>query len=60
MTLAQFTMPPFADRLADQDIADILGFVRTGWGRSANDRGRWTSSTSSKGTCSSTGRRIHL
>jgi len=29
---AQFTMPPFADRLSDQDIADILSFVRTSWG----------------------------
>jgi mono/diheme cytochrome c family protein len=29
---AQFTMPPFADRLSDQDIADILSFVRTRWG----------------------------
>jgi len=29
---AQFTMPPFADRLSDQDVADILSFVRTRWG----------------------------
>jgi mono/diheme cytochrome c family protein len=28
---AQFTMPPFADRLSDQDIADILSFVRPRW-----------------------------
>ena len=26
----QFKMPPLADRLSDQDIADILSFVRTG------------------------------
>jgi alcohol dehydrogenase (quinone), cytochrome c subunit len=31
-TMAQFTMPAFAWRLSDQDVADIASFVRTSWG----------------------------
>jgi mono/diheme cytochrome c family protein len=34
-TPAQFTMPAFAWRLDDQEIADVLTFIRTGWGNKA-------------------------
>jgi mono/diheme cytochrome c family protein len=34
-TPAQFTMPQFAWRLSDQDVADVVGFVRTSWGNRA-------------------------
>ncbi|MET0320545.1 MAG: c-type cytochrome [Duganella sp.] len=34
-TPAQFTMPAFAWRLSDQDVADVATFVRTGWGNRA-------------------------
>jgi mono/diheme cytochrome c family protein len=34
-TPAQFTMPAFAWRLDDQEIADVLTFVRSGWGNKA-------------------------
>ncbi len=30
-----FTMPPFAGRLTDQEIADLATFVRLSWGNSA-------------------------
>jgi mono/diheme cytochrome c family protein len=32
---AQFTMPGFAWRLSDQDVADVVNFVRTSWGNQA-------------------------
>jgi mono/diheme cytochrome c family protein len=35
-TPAQFTMPRFAWRLSDQDVADVVDFVRTSWGNSAS------------------------
>lgn len=35
-TPARFTMPGFAWRLSDQDIADIASFVRTSWGNSGS------------------------
>ena len=28
-------MPGFADRLSDQDLADVLTFVRSSWGNTA-------------------------
>jgi mono/diheme cytochrome c family protein len=31
----QFTMPPFSTRLTDQEIADVLTFVRSSWGNKA-------------------------
>jgi alcohol dehydrogenase (quinone), cytochrome c subunit len=34
-TPAQFTMPRFAWRLSDRDVADVVSFVRTSWGNSA-------------------------
>jgi len=34
-TPAQFTMPAFDWRLSDQDVADVVNFVRTSWGNSA-------------------------
>jgi alcohol dehydrogenase (quinone), cytochrome c subunit len=34
-TPAQFTMPAFAWRFDDQEIADVLTFVRSGWGNKA-------------------------
>lgn len=34
-TPARFTMPRFAWRLADKDVADVVNFVRTSWGNSA-------------------------
>jgi mono/diheme cytochrome c family protein len=33
---AQFTMPSFAWRLSDQEIADVVNFVRTSWGNQAS------------------------
>jgi mono/diheme cytochrome c family protein len=35
-TPAQFTMPGFAWRLSDQDVADVVNFVRTSWGNQAS------------------------
>ena len=35
-TPAQFTMPAFAWRLSDQDVADLVNFIRTSWGNSAS------------------------
>jgi alcohol dehydrogenase (quinone), cytochrome c subunit len=35
-TPAQFTMPSFAWRLSDQDVADVVNFIRTSWGNSAS------------------------
>jgi len=35
-TPAQFTMPGFAWRLSDTDVADVVKFVRTSWGNSAS------------------------
>jgi mono/diheme cytochrome c family protein len=34
-TPAQFTMPSFAKRLSDEDVADIASFVRASWGNQA-------------------------
>ena len=34
-TPAQFTMPRFAWRLSDEDVADVVNFIRTSWGNSA-------------------------
>ncbi len=34
-TPAQFTMPRFAWRLSDKEVADVVNFVRTSWGNSA-------------------------
>jgi alcohol dehydrogenase (quinone), cytochrome c subunit len=34
-TPAQFTMPRFAWRLSDRDVADVVSFVRSSWGNSA-------------------------
>lgn len=34
-TPAQFTMPSFADRLSDEEVADVVTFVRSGWGNQA-------------------------
>ena len=31
----QFTMPPFDQRLSDQEVADVLSFVRASWGNRA-------------------------
>jgi len=31
----QFTMPPFDRRLSDQEVADVLSFVRASWGNRA-------------------------
>jgi mono/diheme cytochrome c family protein len=33
---AQFTMPAFAWRLSDQEVADVVNFVRTSWGNQAS------------------------
>src|SRR5262249_53479806 len=30
-----FAMPPFAERLTDQEVADIASFVRSAWGNKA-------------------------
>jgi mono/diheme cytochrome c family protein len=35
-TPAQFTMPGFAWRLSDKDVADVVNFIRTSWGNSAS------------------------
>jgi alcohol dehydrogenase (quinone), cytochrome c subunit len=35
-TPAQFTMPSFAWRLSDQEVADVVNFVRTSWGNHAS------------------------
>jgi mono/diheme cytochrome c family protein len=35
-TPAQFTMPSFAWRLSDQEVADVVNFVRTSWGNQAS------------------------
>jgi alcohol dehydrogenase (quinone), cytochrome c subunit len=35
-TPAQFTMPRFAWRLSDKDVADVVSFVRASWGNSAS------------------------
>jgi alcohol dehydrogenase (quinone), cytochrome c subunit len=35
-TPAQFTMPRFAWRLSDKDVADVVSFIRTSWGNSAS------------------------
>ena len=35
-TPAQFTMPRFAWRLSDQEVADAVNFVRTSWGNRAS------------------------
>jgi mono/diheme cytochrome c family protein len=35
-TPAQFTMPHFAWRLSDRDVADVVNFIRTSWGNSAS------------------------
>ena len=34
-TPAQFSMPSFAQRLSDEEVADVLTFVRTSWGNQA-------------------------
>ncbi|MGA2553066.1 MAG: cytochrome c [Burkholderiaceae bacterium] len=34
-TPAQFTMPSFAWRLSDSEIADVVSYIRTSWGNSA-------------------------
>jgi mono/diheme cytochrome c family protein len=31
-----FTMPPFASRLSDQEIADVVTFIRASWGNNAS------------------------
>jgi mono/diheme cytochrome c family protein len=35
-TPAQFTMPRFAWRLSDRDLADVVNFIRTSWGNRAS------------------------
>jgi mono/diheme cytochrome c family protein len=35
-TPAQFVMPAFAWRLNDQNVADLVNFIRTSWGNSAS------------------------
>jgi alcohol dehydrogenase (quinone), cytochrome c subunit len=35
-TPAQFTMPRFAWRLSDKDVADVVNFIRTSWGNGAS------------------------
>lgn len=32
-----FTMPPFADRLSDQEVADVVNFIRSSWGNGAKE-----------------------
>jgi alcohol dehydrogenase (quinone), cytochrome c subunit len=34
-TPAQFTMPGFAWRLSDKEVADVVNFIRSSWGNSA-------------------------
>jgi alcohol dehydrogenase (quinone), cytochrome c subunit len=36
LTPAQFAMPAFAWRLSDQDVADLVNFIRSSWGNSAS------------------------
>ena len=31
-TPAQFAMPSFAGRLSDQEVADVVNFIRSSWG----------------------------
>jgi mono/diheme cytochrome c family protein len=31
-----FTMPPFASRLSDQEIADVVSFIRSSWGNTSS------------------------
>lgn len=31
-----FTMPPFGDRLSDQEVADVVTFIRSSWGNQAS------------------------
>ena len=33
---AQFAMPSFASRLSDQDVADVVNFIRSSWGNHAS------------------------
>jgi alcohol dehydrogenase (quinone), cytochrome c subunit len=33
---AQFAMPGFASRLSDQDVADVVNFIRSSWGNHAS------------------------
>src|SRR5712672_2930300 len=33
---AQFAMPSFATRLSDQDVADVVNFIRSSWGNLAS------------------------
>jgi alcohol dehydrogenase (quinone), cytochrome c subunit len=35
-TPAQFTMPRFAWRLSDKDVAEVVNFIRTSWGNNAS------------------------
>jgi alcohol dehydrogenase (quinone), cytochrome c subunit len=35
-TPAQFTMPRFAWRLSDRDVADVVNFIRSSWGNTAS------------------------
>jgi alcohol dehydrogenase (quinone), cytochrome c subunit len=35
-TPARFTMPRFAWRLSDEDVADVVNFIRTSWGNRAS------------------------
>jgi mono/diheme cytochrome c family protein len=35
-TPAQFTMPRFAWRLSDKEVADVVNFIRTSWGNNAS------------------------
>jgi mono/diheme cytochrome c family protein len=35
-TPAQFTMPRFAWRLSDKEVADVVNFIRTSWGNDAS------------------------
>jgi mono/diheme cytochrome c family protein len=30
-----FTMPPFRDRQSDQEVSDVVTFIRSGWGNKA-------------------------
>jgi alcohol dehydrogenase (quinone), cytochrome c subunit len=36
LTPAQFTMPRFAWRLSDKDVADVVNFIRTSWGNTVS------------------------
>jgi hypothetical protein len=37
-TPARFAMPVFAWRLSDQNVADLVNFIRSSWGNSASAR----------------------